>query len=69
MQYGEVPSEWKIANVTPIFKKVASSNPLSYRPISITCVCCKIFEAEIKIHLIGFFNKYNLMSSTQHGFL
>jgi len=52
MKLGEVPDEWKTANVTPIFEKGASSDPLNYTPISITCVCCKFFESGIKYHLL-----------------
>jgi len=54
MKLGEVPDEWKAANVTPSFKKGVSSNPLNYRPISITCVCCKLFKSGIKHHLWNF---------------
>ena len=69
MQYGEFPSEWKIANVTPIFKKGSSTDPLNYRPISITCVCSKLFECGIKLNILDLFNDYLHSSNTQHGFV
>ena len=31
---GVVPQEWKIANVTPLFKNGSRSEPGNYRPIS-----------------------------------
>lgn len=69
MQLGEIPNEWKSATVIPIFKKGASSSPENYRPISLTCIGCKIFERGIKKHLMQHFAATNQISPHQHGFL
>ena len=34
----DVPVDWRLANVTPIFKKGWKDGPGSYRPISLTLV-------------------------------
>ena len=34
-------------SVTPVFKKRISSDVNNYRPISLTCCCCKIMESII----------------------
>ncbi|KAJ7402704.1 hypothetical protein BTVI_83987 [Pitangus sulphuratus] len=34
----EVPGDWKLANVTPIYKKGQKRNPGNYRPVSLTSV-------------------------------
>ena len=41
---GQLPSEWKTASVTPLFKKGDKSDPANYRPISLTCILCKVME-------------------------
>ena len=68
-QFGEIPCVWKKAIVIPIFKKGSSSDPGNYRPISLTCICCKLFEACIKAQLIPYLFEHNMISSSQHGFL
>ena len=41
---GTLPSQWKEAIVTPIFKKGCKSDPSNYRPVSLTSVVCKVME-------------------------
>ena len=49
LQSGSMPDEWKLANVTPIFKKGSKSLPSNYRPISLTSVVCKVLETLIRM--------------------
>ena len=65
---GEVPTGWKIANVTPIFKKGSKAEAGNYRPVSLTSTVSKIFESLMKDHLMGYLKENNLIRRSQHGF-
>ena len=61
---------WKLADVIPIFKKKGTvSDPSNYRPISLTCVACKVFESLIKNHLLEYLSVNEMHSEDQHGFI
>ena len=66
---GEVPEDWKIANVTPVFKKGSRSLAKNYRPISLTSVVCKILESLICEVIITHLSEQKVLRSSQHGFV
>lgn len=41
---GEVLSDWKLASVTPIYKKDWKGDPGKYKPVSLTSVLGKAME-------------------------
>ena len=65
---GEIPKEWSLANICPLFKKSDRSLACSYCPVSLTCVPCKLLEhiacSNIMAHL-----EYKLLSNRQHAFM
>lgn len=62
-----IPYDWKIANITPIFKKGSKSDAGNYRPISLTSVCSKILESIIRDFIVQHLEKYDLLINSQHG--
>ena len=39
---GDVPDEWRQANVSRVFIKCEKYDAANYIPVSLTCICCKI---------------------------
>jgi len=66
---GVVPSYWRSANVTPLFKKGSRLDPGNYRPVSITSVPCKILECFIKDEIVKHLLGNRLICPEQHGFV
>ena len=65
----KIPNDWKIVNVTPIFKKDKKCDAGNYRPVSLTSHVCKIVECIIKDSIINHINVNNLLNESQHGFI
>ena len=51
---GQIPHEWKLANIVPVHKKGDKSHVENYRPISLTCLIMKVFERSIRDELLSF---------------
>ena len=68
LQNGKLPSDWKKANVTAIFKKGEKSEANNYRPVSLTSVVCKVMESFIRDSIQNFLGDIQLYSKCQHGF-
>ena len=68
LREGEVPSDWRDANVSPIFKSGSRAVPGNYRPVSLTCVLCKVLETIIRDRLVDYLERAGLIRDSQHGF-
>ncbi len=66
---GELPIQWRAANITPLFKKGNKLNASNNRSVSLTSKPCKILEGIIRDYLQNYFTKNNLISNAQHGFV
>ena len=65
---GVVPTQWKKALVTPIFKKGDKHCPANYRPVSLTAVCSKLCEHVIAKSIMNHLEENKLLCDNQHGF-
>ena len=65
---GILPNDWTKARVTPIYKKGDKAAASNYRPISLTCICCKLMEHIITSNLVKHLNEHNILYDLQHGF-
>ena len=65
---GTVPTDWKGAFVTPLFKKGDKSKASNYRPVSLTSICSKAMEHIIHSHLMNYLDSQHFLSDQQHGF-
>ena len=52
----------------PIFKKGDKADPSNYRPISLTCVLCKVPEHIVASSISKHFTELNIFYELQHGF-
>ena len=51
------------------FQERVQISTRNYRPVSLTCVICKITESIIKDHVMNHLVENNLLSNCQHGFV
>ena len=62
------PNEWKIAKVTPLFKKGSKRELGNYRPISVLPLVSKNFEKIIYRQLYDYLQDNSLLNTYQSGF-
>ena len=49
------------------FKSGKKTDPLNYRPVSLTCIICKVYEQLIRTQIVGFLE--DKITDYQHGFV
>ena len=64
----KLPTDWCKAHVTPIYKKGEKSLAYHFRPISLTCILCKVLEHILASNIVRHLDGQGLMYDLQHGF-
>ena len=68
LDQGTLPSDWKRANIVPVYKKGDRGRVENYRPISLTSVSSKILEHIIHSSIMDHLELHSLLNDNQHGF-
>ena len=67
---GEIPKEWSLANICPLYKKGDRTLPSIYRSMSLTCVPCKMlnYEHTVCTNIMAHLDEHKLLSDRQQAF-
>ena len=68
IETGEIPEDWLKANIAPIYKKGNRNLAENYRPVSLTCICCKVMEHILCKHMLNHLDLHKILTHLQHGF-
>ena len=66
---GSLPLDWRTGSIVAVHKTGNKNDPANYRPISLTCVICKIMESIIRDSIIEYFIANRFFSDNQYGFI
>ncbi|KFU87733.1 RNA-directed DNA polymerase from mobile element jockey, partial [Chaetura pelagica] len=58
---GEVPEDWRIANVTPVYKKGKKEDLGNYRPVSLTSIPGKVMEQLVLLTISRHINNMGII--------
>ena len=69
LNQGAIPTEWKEAYISPIYKvgKKDRGIPENYRPISLTSVTSKVLEHIVYSNVMTLLAQLNILTDVQHG--
>ena len=56
--------EWTLANISPLFKKGDRSLACNYRPVSLTCVPCKLLEHIVCSNIMAHLDETSIRQTT-----
>jgi len=68
LQCGQLPMQWKTAMIVPIPKSTNKSAPGNYRPVSLTCILCKLLEKHVCQIMEEHLEETNQLCDNQWGF-
>ena len=69
LEESRIPDKWKTALVAPIHKKGSRNVASNYRPVSLTCIPCKVLESIVRRAVIQHMAANELFSECQYGFV
>ena len=57
---GEIPKKWSLANICQLYKKGDWALLSNYRPVSLTCVPCKMLEHIVCTNIMAHLDEHNM---------
>ena len=63
---GEIPKIWTLKNISPLFNKSDRSLACNYRPVSSTCVPCKLLEHTVCSNM-AHLDEHKLQTNSMHS--
>ena len=67
---GLIPTEWKMANMTPIHQKGHKNKKENYRQVSYkTSIVCKVAEKIVHSRVTAFWSEHQVLNPHQFGYL
>ena len=69
LQSSKMPEEWKLGEISAMFKKCNRRSPMNYRPVSLISIVCKLLESLVREEIISHMRSNKLFSPYQYGFI
>ena len=65
---GQIPNDWRMAYIVPVYKRGDKCSAENYRPVSITSICSKVMEHILPSNIMQHFDKNTILMDAQYGF-
>ena len=65
---GEIPKEWSLTNICPLYKKGDRALACNHCPVSLPCLPCKLLKHIVCSNIRAHLDEYKLPSDRQHTF-
>ena len=65
---GQIPDDWRMAYVVPVYKRGDKCSAENYLPVSIVSICSKAMEHILFSNIIQHLDKNTILMDAQYGF-
>ena len=65
---GQIPDDWRMAYIRPVYKRGDKCSAENYCPVSITSICTKVMEHILFSNIMQHLDKNSILMDAQHRF-
>ena len=65
---GQIPHDWRMAYIVPVYKRGDKFSAENYRPVSIASICSKVMEHILFFNIMQHLDKNSILMDVQHEF-